>query len=192
MHHSRSLALTRRTRRTSERGLTIVELMIVVVVIGILATIASVSVKKYVASAKASEAGHIITQIKAAQETYQDETFTYLNITTGLSAKSDFYPNNPSPGQYKMNFAGEGSGKDKWPLLGLHIDAPVLFVYACVAAGGDVKPTALGDDIKVDNWPTAPLGKPWYVVKARADLDGDGVNTVFASGSFAGEMFSTD
>jgi len=169
-----------------------VELMIVVVVIGILATIASVSVKKYVAASKASEAGHMITQIKAAEETYKDETFTYLDVTTGLSAPSDFYPANPSPGKYKMNFAGEGKGKDKWPVLGVHPDAPVLFVYACVAGAGDATPTSLGDDIKVSNWPTAPLGKPWYIVKARADLDGDGVNTVFASASFAGELYSNE
>ena len=42
------------------------------------------------------------------------------------------------------------------------------------------------------NWPTAALGKPWYIVKARADLDGDGVNTVFVSASFAGELFSNE
>ena len=144
MHHSRSLALTRRTRqtrRTSQRGLTIVELMIVVVVIGILATIASVSVKKYIASSKASEASHMITQIKAAEETYKDETFTYLNVTTGLSAKSDFYPNNPSPGQFKMNFAGDGSGKDNWSPSACMKTRRCWFVYACVAGGADVKPT---------------------------------------------------
>ena len=186
---SRSLVLT---RRTSQRGLTMVELMIVVVIIGILATIASVTVKKYIASSKAGEASHMITQIKAAEETYKDETFIYLNVTTGLSAKSDFYPNNPSPGEYKMNFAGEGSGAANWVTLGVREDAPVRFVYACVADVSTVKPASLGDDITVANWPTAALGKPWYIVKARADLDGDGVNTVFASASFAGELYSNE
>jgi type II secretory pathway pseudopilin PulG len=166
--------------------------MVVVVVIGILATIASVSVKKYIAASKASEASHMISQIKAAEETYKDETFTYLNVTTGLSAKSDFYPNNPSPGQFMMNFAGDGSGRDNWNTLGVHEDAPVRFVYACVAGGAQTTPTSLGDDISVINWPTAPPGKPWYIVKARADLDGDGINTVFTSASFAGELYSNE
>ena len=169
-----------------------VELMVVVVIIGILATIASVSVKKYVASSKTSEAIHMIGAIKAAQEAYKDETFTYLNVSPGLSAASDFYPNNPSPGQKKMNFAGAGTGQAAWETLGVHEDAPVLFVYACTAGAAGSKPTDAGSDITVTNWPSAVSTKPWYVVKARGDLDGDGVNTVFLSSSFAGEVFSAN
>ena len=85
-----------------------VELMVVVVIVGILATVASVSVKKYVASSKTTEAIHMIGAIKAAQETYKDETFTYLPVSTGLESAKDFYPDNKSPGQKKMNFAGRG------------------------------------------------------------------------------------
>jgi len=169
-----------------------IELMVVVVLVGILATIASVSVKKYVASSKTTEAIHMIGAIKAAQETYKDETFTYLNVSPGLSAASDFYPNNPKPGQQKMNFAGSGAGKANWEALGVHEDAPVLFVYACTAGKAGENPTPTGSDISVTNWPTAAATKPWYVVKARADLDGDGVNTVFITGSFAGEIFSAN
>jgi len=189
MHSSPSLV---QSRRTYQRGLTMVELMIVIAIIGILAAIASVSVKKYVASSKTSEAIHMIGAIKTAQEGYKSETFNYLNVSPGLSAASDFYPNNPSPGQKKMNFAGTGAGQTGWEALGVHEDAPVLFVYACTAGAAAAKPTATGNDITVTNWPSAALGKPWYVVKARADLDGDGVNTVFITGSFAGEIFAAN
>ena len=185
MHNSPSLV---QARRTSQRGLTMIELMIVIAIVGILATIASVSVKKYVASSKTSEAIHMISAIKAAQETYKDETFTYLNVSPGLSAASDFYPDNPSPGQKKMNFAGTGAGQTEWERLGVHEDAPVLFVYACTAGAAGATPTPTGSDITVGNWPA----NPWYVVKARADLDNDGVNTVFITGSFAGEIFSAN
>ncbi len=167
-----------------------IELMVVIAIIGILAAIASVSVKKYVASSKTSEAIHMIGAIKAAQELYKDETFTYLPVSTALT---DFYPNNPSPGQKKMNFPGtSGTGLAAWDTLAVHEDAPVLFVYACTAGLGTVAPSATGSDITVTNWPTAALGKPWYVVKAIADLDADGVNTVFISSSFAGEIFSNE
>jgi type IV pilus assembly protein PilA len=189
MHDSPSLV---QARRSAQRGLTLVELMIVVAMIGILATIASVSVKKYVASSKTSEAIHMINAIKAAQETYKDETFTYLNVSPGLSAASDFYPNNPSPGQKKMNFAGSGAGQAGWETLNVHEDAPVLFVYASTAGAAGTKPSATGSDITVTNWPSAAATKPWYVVKARADLDGDGVNTVFITASFAGEIFAAN
>ena len=189
MHNPRSLI---QARRISQRGLTMIELMVVIVIIGILATIASVSVKKYVASSKTTEAIHMIGAIKAAQENFKDETFTYLNVSPGLSAASDFYPNNPSPGQKKMNFAGAGAGKANWELLNVHEDAPVLFVYASTAGVAGTTPTPTGSDITVTNWPSAAATKPWYVVKARADLDGDGVNTVFLSTSFAGEIFSAN
>lgn len=181
-----------RARRSGQRGLTMIELMIVITIIGILATIASVSVKKYIASSKTSEAIHMIGAIKAAQEAYKDETFAYLNVSPGISAASDFYPDNPKPGQQKMNFAGAGTGKTGWERLNIYEDAPVLFVYATTAGAAGTMPTPTGSDIKVDNWPSGVVPKPWYVVKARADLDGDGVNTVFITGSFAGEIFSAN
>ena len=78
MHHCPSLV---RGRRTAQRGLTMVELMVVVVIVGILATVASVSVKKYVASSKTTEAIHMIGAIKAAQESFKDETFAYLPVS---------------------------------------------------------------------------------------------------------------
>lgn len=181
-----------RARRIYQRGLTMVELMAVVVIVGILATIASVSVKKYVASSKTTEAINMIGTIKAAQESYKDETFTYLNVSPGLNAATDFYPANPSPGQKKMNFAGAGSGKAGFETLNVHADAPVLFVYASTAGAAGTTPTATGSDITVTNWPSVASTKPWYIVKARADLDNDGVNTVLISSSFAGEIFSAN
>lgn len=179
-----------RVRRARQRGFTMVELMIVVAVVGILAMIGSVGVKKYVASSKTTEAIHMIGAIKAAQETYKEETFKYLNVSTGLSAASDFYPNNPSPGQKKMNFPGTGAGTAAWDTLGVHEDAPVLFVYACTAGAAGAKPTDPGSDIKMTNWPSAAMTMPWYVVKAKADLAGDGSSTVFIASSFAGELFA--
>jgi type II secretory pathway pseudopilin PulG len=166
--------------------------MVAVVVIGILAAIASVSVKKYVASSKTTEAVQMIRDIKSAQEQYKGEREKYLNVSPGLSAASDFYPNNPLPGRQKMNFAGAGAGQAAWEALTVHPDAPVLFVYATTAGDAGTKPTATGSDITVTNWPSATSTKPWYVVKARADLDGDGVNTVFITGSFTGELYSAN
>jgi type II secretory pathway pseudopilin PulG len=165
------------------------ELMAVVAIVGILAALATVSVKKYVASSKTSEAVHMIASIKIAQETYKDETFAYLNVSHSLTA---FFPANNKPGQQKMNFAGTDALAADWQKLGVLSDAPVLFVYATTAGPAGATPSATGSDITVGNWPTSASTKPWYVVKAVADLDGDGVNTVFITGSFAGELFAAN
>jgi len=189
MHHLPSLI---QARRVPQRGFTMVELMAVVAIIGVLAMIGSVTVKKYIATSKTSEATQMIREIKAAQEAYKDEKFQYLKISSGLTAAADFFPNNPAPGQKKMNFPGTGTGFEAWNTLNVHEDAPVLFVYACTAGLANTVPTATGSDITVNNWPSGALGQPWYVVKAKADLDNDGVNTVYIASSFAGEIFSAN
>lgn len=175
--------------RRAARGFTMVELMVTVVIVGILSMLAVYSTRKYIASSKGAEAIDMIANIKTAQEGYLQETFGYLDVSTDFSSTS-YYPNNPSPGRAKMNFAGAGNGQANWQLLGVQAAGPVTFVYAC-KAGANSAPTALGSDITVTNWPTT-INAPWYVVKARADFTGTGVYTVFATGSFTGDMFSAN
>ncbi len=177
-------------RRAAARGFTMAELMAVVCIVGILALIASVSYRKFSAHSKTAEVMTMFANIKIAEEAYKDETFTYLGPSPDLTSSSSFYPNNSLPGKQKMNFAGAGTGSTLWQRLGVQASGPVLFVYACTA-GANSAPSALGSDITVGNWP-ATVAAPWYVVKARADLHGDGVNTVFASASFSGDLFSAN
>jgi len=169
-----------------------VEMLAVVAMIGILAALATASVRKYVAYSKSTEAGGMFMNIKLQQEAYYTDTQTYLNVSSGLTAAASFYPANPTPGQAKMNFAGTGDGQANWQMLGVKADGPVYLVYACTAGAAGTTPTATGSDITVASWPSAAALKPWYVVKARGDLDADGVNSVFISASFVNETFSAN
>jgi prepilin-type N-terminal cleavage/methylation domain-containing protein len=174
-------------RRGAARGFTMAELMAVVAIVGILAMLSTVSYRKYVAHSKTAEVPGMFLNIKIAEESYKDETFQYLGPSADLSS---YYPNNSLPGRQKMNFAGAGNGSALWQRLGVQATAPVLFVYACTA-GANSAPTPLGSDITVGNWP-ATVAAPWYVVKARADIYGNGADTVFATSSFSGELFSAN
>ena len=174
-------------QRARARGFTIVELMAVVAIVGLLATLASYRYRRYVAASKTAEVSTWFASIKSAQETYRGETFAYLNVSGDFSNAS-FYPTNPTPGKAKVNFHGAGPGQAGWETLGVTGGAPVYFVYACVAGQSGV-PTA-PTDITIGNWPGA-LGGPWYVLEAKATLVGSNV-TAFATSSFANEMYSVN
>jgi prepilin-type N-terminal cleavage/methylation domain-containing protein len=179
-------------RRAAARGFSMAELMAVVAIVSVLALLATYSVRKYVASSKTGEAFEMIGSIKAAEETYKDETFGYLNVSPDLTSSTSFYPSNSLPGQQKMNFAGGPTSlQTAWQQLGVNSAGPVLFVYACTAGAAGTAPSSLGSDITVGNWP-ATVNSPWYVVKAKADLSGHGVYTVFVGTSFSGDLYSAN
>ena len=189
-------------RSRQEGGYTLVEMAVVVIIVGILAALGIASYRRYIRSARIGEAGEMINQIKAAQEAYRTDAFTYLDVsgTHSLADMSSFYPTT-TPGNKKYGWGdayGNASGP-KWGALNVHTDGGgVYFAYGC-AAGEPSDPVA-GTGISVfgqmnmassvANWPTA-LPVPWYVVKAVGDLDGDGKDaTVFVSASFTSLVYN--
>lgn len=182
------------SRHGQARGFTLAELMIVVVIAGVLATIAGYGVSRYVASAKTGEAVQMIGTIKAAQESYKDETFQYLNVASDLDSNASYYPHDFStsiPGKHKVMWGGEkGALAPRWRELGVNPSGPVNFAYAAAAgpAGTIASP---GKDISIGSWPST-VGQPWYVIKAKADLVAGGPSTVFIGTSFTTQLFSAN
>lgn len=163
--------------------------MITVAIVGILATLATYGVKKYLHSSKSTEAIQMIGAIKAAQEQYKADTFVYKDVSGAHSlASSTWYPTtSPSSSVYAWGDTSTDQGK-AWKELGVTTDAPVRFAYGCAAGGAADAIPAAGTSFTVANWPTTS-SVPWYVVRATGDLDGDGVQSVFLSSSFTGQIF---
>jgi prepilin-type N-terminal cleavage/methylation domain-containing protein len=179
----------RHSVRKRNRGFTLVELMGVVAIVAILATLAVFGVSKYIQSSKASEAIQMLGSMKAAQEQYRAETFAYLDVS-GSHTLTGYYPTaTPSRKAWGWGDTSTDQGK-AWQTLGVTADAPVRFAYACAAGDGSNAIPAPGVSTTVANWPTSSGGVPWYVVRAIGDLDDDGLQSVYVSSSFTGQIIT--
>ena len=191
-------------RRRPTAGLTLVEVMVVVAIIGILAAIAIPVFSNYAKESRMSEATSNIQGILEAEEAY----FTrYHRYTQGLGSCP---PNPPvavgSNQRWPANVATDcdapaGSGLG-WAMLGWEPDGPVYFQYEVFSlydqAGKRANlPSAVlpagGWGI---NWVTE-LGnvaddmQPWCAVQASADTDGDTNFVFFRGNSYNNTIFRT-
>ena len=164
-------------------GFTLFELMIVVVIVGILATLAVVGYRKLVQSSHVSEATGMVQSIRVAQESYHSETQQYAGISTcipsGVGAAGCLYPANPVYGIMTVWGAPCSVGcapSMDWSMLPVHVDGPVLFGYATMAgpAGSPppASPSANGTSLNFPQTTTID----WFVIGAEADLDNDPTN----------------
>lgn len=173
------------------RGFTLVELMAVVAIVAILAALASLGIRKYIRASKTSEAVGMIGAIKTAQEAYKADNFVYKDISGAgkLDGYDTFYPSNiPLKGGEKMAWGGRTDAiANAWRELGVSAAAPVLYIYGCAAGPGSIAPAAPG--IAIGNYPTAATGRPWYLIEAVADLNGDGTVGTWVGTSFSAEIF---
>jgi type IV pilus assembly protein PilA len=186
------------------RGFTLVEMMIVVVIVGVLATLAVVGYRQIVQSSHVSEATNMVQNIRAAQEAYHSETQQYAGVSscipTGLTG--GWYPADPVYGVmtgWGASFsANNGCGNVTafpWTTLPVHVDGPVLFGYASVAAAAGVAPNTVGvpSNVTVNGAPlTFPNAPPteWYIISAVADLDGNTANyTQIWADSWTNQVF---
>lgn len=171
--------------RTTQRGFTLVEMLAVVTMVGVLATLAVYGVRKYVLAAKSSEALAMVNTIKAHEEAYRDETFSYLDVSSG-GGYEPLYPMT-APGRGKAAWWNPGHADyANWLRLGADANGPVSFGYAvhAGAAGASIPSPGTAQSLNFPN-PT----DVWYVIKAVADHNGDGTKAIVVASSFTREVY---
>ncbi len=181
-------------QRSSLRGFTLVEVMIVVVIVGVLSALAVYGVKRYVDASKSSEAIHMIGSIKAAEEAYREETYAYLDVAGAgkdLSTDDILYPR--VPGKLKSDWTNNTHAcYPRWVSLGVQSSGPVYFGYAVKAgkAGDSISSVSAPRTKTAYSFgPYATAPGPWYVVQAMGDVNGDTNRSVFLASNWTTDIY---
>ena len=128
----------RKHLRKSQKGFTLIELMIVVAIIGILAAIAIPNFLRFQLRARSSEGKTNIAALRTAQESFQAEFSVYRS--------AEKVPN-ATPGTNKVAFDQSTDGKDGFEATGWAPEGRVYFSYQMMTnvAGSNYTIDAVAD-----------------------------------------------
>ncbi len=193
-----ALAL-RCARVKTQRGITLIELMVVVAIIGILATVAVFMFTKQTRKARKTEVHAIMAEIAMRQEQYALENGRYLDIGAGYdvgppidytngeqnnewipdgSGIGGVAPPNPGKNARAFSFANLPTGQitNDWQALRVNIDRPLYCAYTTVAGqpnlGSDISATVQTSPFNITGADVPTVN--WYYIIALCDFDGDG------------------
>ena len=164
-----------RSKRQLQRGYTLAELMLVVVIAGVLVTLAVFGVRKYIYTSKTAEATGMLASIAAAEETYKDETGAYLQAS---STTISYYPQDDfKPKRKKYNWINDGHADwSRWNALNVRTSQPVQFGYVALAGLQSDPIPSVGT---AKDFSTYSPDGPWTLLVAAGDQDGDGTYSYF-------------
>jgi type IV pilus assembly protein PilA len=144
-----------------QRGFTLIEMMIVVVIVGILALIASVGYRKWILSSRISEAQNMLQNIRITEEAFGGYLQTEPNLATT-------YPLTKPVEKFKTAW---GLAPGQWAALNVQPDGPVYFGYSVIAGNAAAPPEIVVNGVSANFASLA--GQPWFVAEATCDLDND-------------------
>lgn len=163
--------------------------MIVVAIIGVLATLAVMGYRRWVRTSFVVEGQDMVSKIRSAEEAFIAENGVgYLDVSGEVGAGFTY------PLQHPTNSKTAWGGPCTWcknPAVGWNginvtSSAPVIFGYSVIADAAQPPSARLptitvnGQALNLSNM--GVNGSPWYFVEADANVSGDGVSFVHVYG----------
>ena len=190
--------------RARARGITLVELMIVVAIVGVLAMLGLVGWRKVMNSSHVVEGTQMVGAIRAGQEKYHSEVGSYANVSTSLASNQGtghaaLYPHctmTPvkEPGSFKVGWGAACTstscckGTPNWTTLQITTDGPVMYGYSTVSgSAASAPPTSITINGVAASYPSPLLGD-WYLATAVGDPDGNGTFSTVLGTSFSNQI----
>lgn len=137
--------MNRYAGQSKHRAFTLVELMVVVVIIGVLSTVVTVSVRDYLVSAKQNVARSEIATIRNALELFFMETDRYPTNDEGLAILKRKTPEHP--GGILTNDL-----KDPWHREYIYIYPGAHGPFDLLSFGADGQEGGTGADMDITSW----------------------------------------
>lgn len=160
------------------KGMTLIEMMVVVVILSILTTLGVTGYKKLVYQARNAEAYQFLGAIRSAQNTYYQAFGQYVG--TGEWAE---WPQGEFAFENRKDW-GEIAGDPIWQTLGARPEGPVWFKYRVKASNDPAQaPAAV--------FRPRPTG-PWFQAQARGDFNRDGTTSLFEITSARADVYTSN
>jgi len=174
------------TRRVDESlGMSLVELMVVVVIIGILAAISAVGYRRYIARARLSEATAMLAEFASKEQLYFLDNGQFIEAhnsatalyPSGSEAANEFWPQDPTNAVFDSarTPVAVAPMPTSWRALGIRPRWTQLFCTYMVNAGAPPTPANPVITIPGTVGPTlwaSPPNVPWFYAMAVCNLGG--------------------
>jgi type IV pilus assembly protein PilA len=191
------MASFRRRSLGKKRGVTLVEISVVIIIVSILAVIAIVGFRRHIIVSRMAEAQQMVGAIQRAQHDHFAERGAYANVSNNATS---FYPNPTPKGNVTTQWGGPCNNCNgdlkAWERLAIRPTAPVMFGYSTISGvGGQVVPppaAQVGAARALDISAAPTSTEPFFVITAALDYDRNGTDCQVTSMSGSNQIFVTN
>jgi len=134
-----------------QSGFTLIEIMVVVVIIGILASLVAPSVMRRIDEANVVKAKQDIRAYETALNLYRMDNFRYPTTDQGLKALVE-KPADPNVRNWKEGGYIQSMRKDPWGNEYVFLSPGTRGEYDIYTLGADGQPGGEGNDADIGNW----------------------------------------